>query len=71
MLFSMVFLTGNFTIDSFFAAISLSTVFFLLKMPGVGVKMGGCRLGKKKDFSHIHIFQTNIHMYKTKHALQQ
>ena len=43
--------------------------YFLLKMPGVGVEKGGCRLGKKKDFSHIHIFQTNIHMYKNKHAL--
>ena len=60
---------GNFTIDFFFCCNILVNRIFLLKMPGVGVKMGGCRPGKKKDFSHIHIFQTNIHMYKTKHGL--
>ena len=29
---------------------------FLPKIPEVDVKMGGGRQGKKKDFSHIHIF---------------
>ena len=46
-----------------------SPSFFRLKNLGVDVKNGRGLTRKKKYFSHIHIIWTNIHMYKTKHAL--
>ena len=46
-----------------------SPSFFAKKWRGSTLKTGGGRPGKEKYFSHIHIFQTNIHMYNNKDAL--
>ena len=42
-----------------------------LRVPGVDVKNGSGSTREKKYFSHIQIFRTNVHMYKTKHAFIQ
>ena len=64
----MVVLAVTSTLTLFFCSIVFSRL-FSLKMTGVDVKKGRGLTVKKKYFSHIHIFRTNIHMYKNKRYL--
>ena len=38
---------------------------FLPKLSGVRIKTGGVWPGNDQDYSHTHVFQTNIYMDKT------